>query len=199
MMKNKENLVRKIGGRLKDIRKITGLTLKRLADETNLSPGLISRIENGYAMPSILTLQELSVSLKVDIEEFFKESESQRYVISRSGERKTTLTDRGYEVEYPAEGMENPFMEPAIVVLEGKDKEGEIKEASHGGQEFLYVLEGKVELTLGKKRFTLRKGDTAYFDGEIQHKGISLSKKPAKSLNVHLIPGRRVGSFEPSD
>lgn len=146
-------------------------------------------------MPSITTLQMISITLKQDISEFFKDDENLRYVVSRQGDRRSTITDRGYEVEYLAVGMENPFMEPAIVKMMEKDVEA----ISHGGQEFAFVLEGNVELTLGNKKFILKKGDVAYFDGDIPHKGISLSKKPAKTLNIHLIPGRRVGTFEESN
>ncbi len=192
---NKEDLTRRIGNRLKELRKESDLTLKQLAEASSLSPALLSRVENGHAMPSITTLQMISITLKQDISEFFKDDENLRYVISRQGDRRSTITDRGYEVEYLSVGMENPFMEPAIV----KMNEKEVEDISHGGQEFAYVLEGKMELTLGNKKFILKKGDAAYFDGDIPHKGISLSKKPAKTLNIHLIPGRRVGTFEESD
>jgi transcriptional regulator with XRE-family HTH domain len=196
VMNNKEELTIRIGKRLKVLRKESNLTLKQLAEATNLSPALLSRIENGHAMPSILTLQMISNALKSDISECFKGDENLRYVISRKSDRRSSASERGYEVEYPAAGMHNPFMEPAIVRMKGKDQEKEVKEISHGGQEFVYVIEGTVEMTLGNKKFILKKGDTVYFDGEIPHKGISLSKKPARSLNVHLIPGRRVGTFE---
>jgi len=192
---NKEDLTRRIGNRLKELRKESNLTLKQLAEASSLSPALLSRIENGHAMPSITTLQMISITLKQDISEFFKDDENLRYVVSRQGDRRSTITDRGYEVEYLAVGMENPFMEPAIVKMMEKDVEA----ISHGGQEFAFVLEGNVELTLGNKKFILKKGDVAYFDGDIPHKGISLSKKPAKTLNIHLIPGRRVGTFEESN
>ena len=91
--------------------------------------------------------------------------------------------------------MENPFMEPAIVTLMGKDQDKEVELATHAGQESMYVIEGRIELTLGEKKYTLKKGDAAYWNGSVPHKGISLSKNPAKTLNVHLVPGKRTGTF----
>jgi len=200
-MEAKDELARRIGSKVMEIRKQEGLTLKRLAEATDLSPALLSRVENGLAMPSIPTLQMIADSLKVDIGYLFKGEGEKRYVISRKGSRKVSYSERGstgkttYEVEFLAEGMENPFMEPIIATLLAREDE-DFSAIAHGGQELMYVLEGKVELTLGEKKITLRKGDAAYWDGDIPHKGISLSKKPARSLNVHLIPGRRVGTFE---
>jgi transcriptional regulator with XRE-family HTH domain len=200
-MEKKEELARRIGNKVREIRKEAGLTLKQLAEATELSPALLSRVENGQAMPSLSTLQTIANSLKVDIGYLFKIEGEKRYVISRKGTRKVSYSERGstgeptYEVEQLAEGMENPFMEPIIATLLAR-KDEDFNAIAHGGQELMYVLEGKVELTLGEKKIILRKGDAAYWDGDIPHKGISLSKKPARSLNVHLIPGRRVGSFQ---
>jgi transcriptional regulator with XRE-family HTH domain len=201
---HKDNLARTIGSRLKGLRKAMGLSLKQLAEATNLSPPLFSRVENGLVMPSIPTLQTISNILKVDLGYFFKKEEDRGYVITRQGSRKMTYSKKGskkkiiYGVELLAEEMENPFMDPCIVTEYAGSHE-DFPLARHDGQEFVYVLEGKLELTLGEKKFTLNKGDAAYFIGEIPHGGKSLSKKPARTINVHLIPGTRIGTFEARD
>ena len=198
---NKDDLARRIGGRLKELRKSMGLSMKQLADETKLSSPLFSRIENGLVMPSIQTLQVISDILKIDIGYFFKKGEQRGYVITREGSRRITRSKRGskkkavYGLELLAEGMENPFMEPYIVT-EFAGTHDDFPLAKHEGQEFVYVLEGKLELTLGEKKFALNKGDAAYFIGDIPHGGKSISKKPARTINVHLIPGTRIGTFE---
>jgi len=198
-MENKISLAKRIGNRIKELRKQAGLTLKQLAEANGLTPGTLSKIENGLVKPSITTLEMLAHNLKVDIGYLFKADEEKRYVISRREKRRTSLSERGYSVEFLAKGMENQFMEPAIVTLKGRDQKEEMRTAVHTGQEFVYVLEGRITLSLGEKKFTLKKGDAAYFDGDIPHKGISLTKSPAKTLNVHLIPGRRSGTFESID
>jgi transcriptional regulator with XRE-family HTH domain len=201
-MSNKDALVSRIGKNMKALRQGMGLSQKNLAVATGLSPTLISRIESGLVMPSIATLQEIAHSLKSDIGYFFKGEETKSYVITRKGSRKVSLANRGkkgkvtYGLELLAEGMENPFMEPCIVTEYAKANE-EFQLAKHDGQEFIYVLEGKLELTLGEEKFTLTEGDAAYFLGEIPHGGKSLGKKTARTLNVHLIPGSRIGTFLP--
>lgn len=203
-MEKKDELARRIGSRVMEVRKQAGLTLKRLAEATDLSPALLSRVENGLAMPSIPTLQVIADALKTDVGYFFKEEDKKRYFISRRGNRKVSYSERGskgkitYEVESLTEGMENPFMEPVIVTVVSRKNE-DLEVVQHGGQELLYIIEGKMELTLGEKKLILKKGDSAYFNGDIPHKAISLSKKPAMALNVLLVPGRRPRIFGVSD
>jgi transcriptional regulator with XRE-family HTH domain len=203
-MTEKDDLARNIGGKLRELRKAAGLTLKRLAEATEFSAPLLSRIENGQAMPSIPTLQTIAHSLKVDVGYFFREEANRGYVVLRQGNRSTSYSERGsqgkvtYEVESLTEGFENPFMEPIIATLLARSDD-ELDPVRHGGQELLYVIEGKMLLTLGDKKYVLSKGDNAYYDGNTPHKGISLSQKPARTLNVHLIPGSRVGIFSSGD
>ena len=198
---SKDDLSRRIGSRLKELRKAMGLSMKQLAEATDLSPPLFSRIENGLVMPSIPTLQLISDFLKVDLTYFFKKEEERGYVITRQGSRRMAYARRGskgkvtYGLELLANGMENPFMEPCIVT-EFAGPHEDFQLAKHDGQEFIYVLEGRLELTLGEKKFALNKGDAAYFIGEISHGGKSLSRKLSKTLNVHLIPGTRIGTFK---
>jgi len=199
-MSSKDVIAARIGKNQKILRQALGLSQKSLAAASGLSPTLISRIESGLVMPSISTLQGIADSLKTDISHFFKKEEAREYVITRKGGRKTSYAKRGpkgkatYGLELLAEGMENPFMEPCIVTeLAGDDDEFQL--AKHDGQEFVYVLEGKLELTLGEKKFVLNEGDAAYFIGEIPHGGRSLGRKTARTLNVHLIPGSRIGTF----
>jgi len=204
-MENKESLARRIGSKIKEIRKQAGLTLKQLADASELTPGTLSKIENGLTKPSITTLEMLADSLRVDIGYLFKDEEEKGYVISRPSERRFVVSERGperrvaYELELLADRMEDPFMEPALITLRGKEQDEEIELATHDGQEFMYVLEGRMELTLGRKKYILKKGDAGYWNGSIPHKGISLSKKQARTLNVHLVPGKRTGTFQIKD
>ena len=195
MMLDEDALAARIGSNLKQLRVGSGLSQKGLAEAAQLSPPLISRIENGLVRPSIATLELIAQSLKVDIGYFFRDEEKQQFVISYRGGRKNVPSQRGYDIETLVEEMENHFMDPAIVSLKGKEEEDNVELAMHEGQEFMYVLEGKVEVILGSKRFVLKQGDAAYWNGNVPHKGISLSRKPAKTLNVHLVPGKRTGTF----
>lgn len=199
-MQEKESLAKRIGNRVRALRREAELNQKKLAEATGLSPGLLSRIENGLAMPSIPTLQIISDTLKTDIGYFFKDEEGNGYIVTQPGERRVVISKSrqggklAYELELLAEGMKNPFMEPALVTPVGKDEE--VLPRTHDGQEFMYVLEGRLKLTVGSKDFILKKGDSAYWNGTVPHKTISLGQKRARALHVHLIPGRWTGTFQ---
>jgi transcriptional regulator with XRE-family HTH domain len=195
-MTKQDALAGRIGANLKTLRLESGLSQKGVAEATQLSPTLISRVENGLVRPSIATLELIAQSLNVDIGHFFRDEERGQYWISEKEKRKTVPSERGYGIERLIEGMENRFMDPAIVTLREKEEEEKVEFATHEGQEFMYVLEGKAEVILGSKRFILKQGDAAYWNGSLPHKGVSLSKKPARTLNVHLVPGKRTGTFE---
>ena len=77
-----------------------------------------------------------------------------------------------------------------------RDQKSEVEVSVHEGQECRYVIEGKLELFLNSKKYSLKKGDAAYWNGSIPHKGMSVGKKPARTLNVHLIPGKHIETFE---
>jgi len=194
-MAHEDALAGRIGANLKALRLESGMSQKSLAQATQLSPTLISRIESGLVRPSIATLEVVAQCLKVDIGYFFRDEEKGQYWISQKEKRKTVPYVRGYNIETLVDGMENRFMDPAIITLKGKDEEEKVELAGHEGQEFMYVLEGNVELILGSKRFVLKKGDAAYWNGSVPHKGVSLGKKLARTLNVHLVPGKRTGTF----
>ena len=199
----KNNLAKIVGNRLKQLRQRSGLTQKQLAKGAGLSSALLSRIENGLAVPSLPTLEIISKTLKVEIGYFFKDEEGDRYIITTRAKRRIILSRNqrnqkpAYELELLAEGMKDPFMEPFIVSSVGK--EDEVEARTHDGQEFMYLLEGRIRLTLDGEVFLLKKGDAAYWNGVVPHKVTSIGKKMAKSLHVHLIPGRWTGTFQFED
>jgi len=199
----KNGLAKRIGRKIRALRAQNGITQKRLSQVTGLSSAMLSRMENGQTIPSIATLQRISDTLKVDISYFFQKEEEKDYVVTLPGKRRIVISRSGphrkvaYELELLADGMKNPFMEPAIVNHVGEEQE--VDPRTHDGQEFMYVLEGRVKLTLGSKEFILGKGAAAYWNGNIPHKGVSVGNRKARAIHVHLIPGRWTGTFQYED
>lgn len=194
----KQDLAHRIGGRVRLLREEAGLNLKDLAQAAGVSSPFLSRLENGLTLASIPTLQGLADALHVDIESLFQKADHRPYTVSRTENRQVVhrikdAEDRPqYEMELLAEGMDSPLMEPALVTVLST----EVSPTTHGGQEFCFVLEGRVEVVLGSERLVLGPGDAAYWDGRLPHGAAALEGGPAKTLNVHLVPGRRTGSFE---
>ena len=202
-MKNltgKADIAARIGRRIKSLREEVGLTAKELAQSAGISGAFLSRVENGATMPSVPTLNALAEALKVDIGSIFEQPEKRRFTISRKNDRRKVYSFRGedqkahYLVEPLSENMPDPLMEPVLVTALTTDID-ELNLATHSGQEFCMVMMGRIEIVLGSQSFILETGDSVYFDGRIPHGAISRSNEPAKTLNVHIIPGQRTGSF----
>jgi transcriptional regulator with XRE-family HTH domain len=177
--------------RLKEIRVNRKLTLENLAKLTGLSKGYLSQIENSDQPPPIYTLSRISRALGVDIAELFaRPSDSipyQEIVIGRRDEHQLMSregTPYGYTYEDLAAYKKGKNMEPFIVTV-GFDPKVDIhKDFHHDGEEFLYVLEGRLEFFYKGESYILEAGDYVYVDADKPHSGRSLGKKEAKLLIV---------------
>ncbi|MBA4391966.1 MAG: Cro/Cl family transcriptional regulator [Desulfobacca sp.] len=184
----KEKLITK---RLKELRLNKKLTLENLAKLTGFTKGYLSQIENSSQPPPIYTLSRISNALDVDMTEFFRKSSEgsvyQEITIGRRDHYKRyarKATSYGYIFEDLAPMKKGKNMEPFIVTV-GFDRKIDIqKDFRHDGEEFIYVLEGTLELFFSSKSFVLKEGDCAYFDADKPHSGISLGEKKAKLLIV---------------
>ena len=199
--REKMDLSVRIGQRIRLLREETGLSGKDLAAAAGISAPFLSRVENGKTMPSIPTLQSLAEVLKVDMASLLSQSEQGSFTISRKSERRSFYSLRGsdkrvcYRMAYLADNMPDAIMDPALVT-DLMRSEDELELSVHGGQEFCYVVRGSIELILGSQRFVLEEGDAAYWDGRIPHGAISRGDPPAETLNIHVIPGTRTGTFQ---
>jgi transcriptional regulator with XRE-family HTH domain len=177
--------------RLKEIRHGKKLTLENLAKLTGFTKGYLSQIENSDQPPPIYTLSRISNALGVDVAEFFSPAsagESYRDItIGRRDHYKLHNRESapyGYIFEDLAPMKRGKNMEPFIVTV-GFDRKIDIhKDFQHDGEEFIYVLEGRLELFFKGESYILEEGDCAYFDADRPHSGMSLGEKEAKLLIV---------------
>jgi transcriptional regulator with XRE-family HTH domain len=184
--------------RLKEIRLDRKLTLEKLAQQTGLTKGYLSRIENSTQPPPIYTLSRISNALGIDISEFFAPTVNttpyQEITIGKRNQH--TLTNRegtpyGYIFEDLAPMKKGKNMEPFIVTVGFKRMIDIQKDFRHEGEEFIYVLEGSMEFFFKGQSYILEEGDCVYFDSDKPHSGKSLGKKKAKLLIV-IYPYKRL-------
>lgn len=177
--------------KLRALRKNKNVSLGELAEQTGLTKGYLSRIENSETPPPISTLGKIATALGVDITDLFAKLEepiqNQELAISRNlkGTPIDGLgTSYGYYYENLALEKKGKNMEPFIVTV-GFDHPVDIQtEFCHQGEEFLYVLEGSMEFFFKGKSYILEQGDSVYFDADIPHSGKSIGNKKAKLLIV---------------
>ncbi len=201
MPPQKENKIKEevaalnLGNKIRNLRKARALTLQEVAHLTGLSKPLLSQIENNIAAPPIATLVKISTALGVKISHFFQDPErNDRVVVVRKDERYSVKklfhhkdeSKVGYRWESLAYPMVGKQMEPFIVEIEPR-KEEELLYNDHIGEEFHFVMAGKVEFKTAEQTHLLEKGDSLYFDSSIPHalRGIG---GVAKSLIIVYAP-----------
>lgn len=177
-----------IGSQIRKLRNGRGLTLQDLADLTGLSKPNLSQIENNLVTPPIATLLKISTALGVSIGHFFQQTAQESSIVvvrkeDRYGVAKGPhISHIGYQYEPLAYPKVDKLMEPFIVHMEEREADA-IVFNNHRGEEFLYMLEGKLEFRCGDSIVILEEGDSLYFDSVIPHgyRGIG---GPAKTLVV---------------
>jgi len=181
-------LEKKIADKIHEIRKNKGLTLAQLGDETGLSKGLLSRIENNQVSPPIATLSKIARGLEVPIGIFFEEDETDHkgYTVTYKNERKQVIR-RGTKIGFIYYSLSSlktrHLIEPFIIRYPVIGKEP-IKLFDHFGEEFLFVLKGKMDLVYGKEKIRLKAGDAIHFDPSTPHRGQNAGKEESECLVI---------------
>ena len=177
----------KIGEQLKRFRLANSLTQEELASRADLTKGYISQLENDTTSPSIATLKDILDVFGVSMKEFFSETPHQEAVVFGSDAR-VQSTDDGdlFTVELLVPGAQNREMDPVLVTLAPGAEMDE--QPFHEGEEFGYVLAGRVQLRLDDKSYTVRKGECFYFASDKRHSVTNPGKTEAKILWVVTPP-----------
>lgn len=177
-----------ITSKIKKLRLGKRMTLERLAKETGLTKGYLSRIENSEKAPPLFTLDNVARALGVDITFLLSEDTANiadsDIVLVKKGEGKTVLrrpAPYGYEYQSLAYKKAGKNMEPYLLSVRLKKQ---TRGGGHPGEEFIYVLDGKMKFFYGDRTFLVEKGDSLYFDSSLSHSAVSLGAKEAKLLCV---------------
>lgn len=166
-----------LGSKIRSLRKQRAMTLQEVSDLTGLSKPLLSQVENNIAAPPIATLIKISTALGVKISHFFRDQNMEDRIVvvkkdQRYGVKKLSHHDNepsiGYRYESLAYPMVGKQMEPFIAEILPR-KESELLYNDHKGEEFLFVINGRVEFRGADQVHVLDKGDSIYFDSSIPH------------------------------
>jgi len=178
-----------IGREIHAFRKQQNITVAELAAETNLSIGMLSKIENGNTSPSLSTLQTISNALSVPLTAFFRQYEEQRMAVhTKAGEgvqieREGTRAGHQYNLLGHIGGNSSSvIVEPYLITLD--DESDTFKTFQHSGIETIFMLEGEVNYLHGNQIYCLKPGDTLFFDADAPHGPEKLVKLPARYLSI---------------
>lgn len=187
------HILTEIGSKIRKIRQGKNLTVQELADRAGVSKGLISRIENSRTIPSLPVLIAIIKALEVEINAFFEDidqREDTQKIIVRRREALEDVTMEGALgfLYHPVinRSISDFVVRVTLLDLEpGSEREKLITDA----YEYKYILSGEVDYEIGDEKWTLREGDSIYFDGRLPHVPVNRSSKTVKMLVVYfLIP-----------
>lgn len=173
-----------IGIKIKQLRTRKGLTLEELASRCELTKGFLSQLERNLTSPSIATLNDILEALGTTLSEFFREAKDEKIVFK---EDDFFVDEReGYTVNWIVPNSQKNEMEPVLIELEAGQKTFELN--PNDGEEFGFVLEGRVTLVNGDKEYFIKKGETFYLNGRDFHYLRNDRKTAAKVLWVSTPP-----------
>ncbi|GAB4335799.1 MAG: XRE family transcriptional regulator [Candidatus Abyssubacteria bacterium] len=183
-----------VGEKVKKLREEKGMSLAELAEKSGFSSALLSQIENHMISPPLGTLIKLAGAMDVSIGHFFEDKADAPFVIVRAEERRhvSRVASKegvkfGYRYESLAQDKKNRFMEPFLVTLEPATKKDR-NAYSHEGEEFIFVLDGEMEVTLEDHTDVLKPGDCIYFDSRLRHRVECVGDKETRILAVIHAP-----------
>lgn len=169
-----EDIQVNVGERVKAVREQRNLSLQDISQRTDLSVSLLEQIENGTVAPPLGTVIKLAKALDLKMGYFISGDEDRPYTIVRQTDRKVVSRYDSKKGKYYGYGYESlaphktdRHMEPFLVTLDPAETEEE--RSTHDGQEFIYVLQGVMEVRLGDEIHLLEPGDAIYYDSTVPH------------------------------
>jgi len=173
-----------VGPRLRRLRLRRNYSLSKVAASVGVSVGFLSALERGQMSASVGTLRRLARFYRINILALFDPSEANPGRV-RPAERKVLEAGPGVRMELLSWGQ--TVMEPHLFRIAPSAGSGE--SYAHDGEEFLYVLQGCLEITIdGAETHRLEQGDSFYFESSTQHRWTNPGKKEAWILWVNTPP-----------
>lgn len=159
----------RIGDRIRMLRLNQKRTLQEIADASELSRSMISKIETNKTVPSVAALVKVAKALATNISNLLEHDAFLNAIITtrqKAGDNLTS-TDKGYLIYPYASEYHEKKMQPFLFVA----KKGEVKqhELSHEGEEFIYIISGQMKMQVGEVEYLLKTGDSLYFNSTQKH------------------------------
>ncbi len=180
----------RIGEKIKDMRVERGLTLEDVAESTSISLEILESMEKMELLPPLGHIISLAKVFEVPVGELFGDSGDSPFSIVRSTDR--TKVNRfgsadtktcGYSYEGLGQNKRNRQMEPFLVTL-NPNQSHKVEANQHIGEEFIFILEGRVKVSLLEHTDVLEKGDSIYYDSHMPHIVSCYGDEPATILAV---------------
>lgn len=184
-----------VGNKLEKLREERKLSLEDLSERTGLKVDDIRKMEESDLMPSLAPLVKIARVMGVRLGTFMDDCENIGPVVSRSGDN-TEATRFGSRDNSDhadlafhslAHNKAGRHMEPFMIDVEAASSQ-DVKLSSHEGEEFIFVMDGSIEVIYGKDTISLDKGDSIYYDSAVPHHVHAGGSEKANILAVVYTP-----------
>lgn len=178
-----------LGARVRSARELRGLTLRRLASATGLSPGFISQLENDRSNASVASLRSIASALGVSAAELIDGNPRESQGVPRKARRpRIHMADGLTKFSLSRSPLRNLEIYSGRLEPGGSTGEGHY---SHGNaQEFVMCLEGRIELSIGEEIHILDAGDSIEYRTSVEHGLRNIGDADAEVLWVISPPTR---------
>jgi DNA-binding response OmpR family regulator/mannose-6-phosphate isomerase-like protein (cupin superfamily) len=180
----KNNILSKLGEKIKAIRKGKGIKIKQLSARSGLTESSISMIENAKISPSMTTIHKIAVALSIHPIELFEIEKHKKWTITRKAERtRLQFANEDNSLESLIKDGRSSKNEIFISHLGPTQKSFE-EPITHMGHKFGYVLSGSIEVEIGNEKVRLNEGDSIFFEAVIPHLWKSAENRKSSTLWV---------------
>ena len=185
-----------VGEKIKALRESKQISVADLVERTGLAQQQIERIENNIDIPSLAPLIKIARALGVRLGTFLDDQDGNGAVVCRSHERtdnsisfsNNAMSARTHMQYHSLSASKaDRHMEPFIIDINQTD-ENAYELSSHEGEEFIYVMDGVVEIAYGKKKHVIEAGDSIYYDSIVPHHVHGFEGQAARILAVVYTP-----------
>jgi transcriptional regulator with XRE-family HTH domain len=178
-----ENQHEQIPGRIRELREILEISVEDMAANVGIPPQIYAKYENNELDIPISALYAIAAALETDVTVLItgEDPKMDTAAVCRRGKGVRIERYPGYEYSSLAYNFKGRTLEPLEVFLDpGRVPADPV---SHHGQEFNYIVEGRVKITVGRSEYALNAGDSIYFDARLPH-GQSAVDGPARFITI---------------
>lgn len=180
--------IREIASRVCELRELSEISVEQMAESLNVPILSYQRYENGSEDIPASILYKIAVDLQVDMG-LLLTGEAPRmhiFTVTRKGKGVDVERRKQYSYQNLAANFIHKKAEPFMVTVDPKPETSQPKKNTHPGQEFNFVLEGRLKIYIHQNEIELEAGDSIYFDANYEHAMEALDGQPAKFLAIIL-------------
>jgi len=183
-----------VGAKLTTLRQSHGLSQEELAARAGCDVETVIQIENDSVVPSLAPLIKLTRALGLRLGTLLDDDKGLGPVVTRTGDIETSdrvisletgTEDAPLDFYSLADGKISRHMDPFLIDVAPNQERAM---STHEGEEFIYAMDGRIEVEYGKDTFVLEPGDSIYYDSIVPHQVRCSSEKPGKILAVVYAP-----------